>query len=101
MDLTEAQTRVQLIDNRLALAGWHVKDHAQVIEELEIHLRADQTAYPNPQEQERIADRYEAIDARLREDEETVAKLSDLKRGLMHDLLSGKVEVPIQEEERT
>ena len=46
MDLTEAQTRVQLIDNRLALAGWHVKDHAQVIEELEIHLRSDQTAYP-------------------------------------------------------
>jgi len=47
MDLSEAETRVQLIDRRLALAGWHVKDHAQVIEELEIHLRADQTAYPN------------------------------------------------------
>ncbi|MCK4599565.1 DEAD/DEAH box helicase family protein [Candidatus Bipolaricaulota bacterium] len=46
MDLTEAQTRVQLIDKRLALAGWNVKDHAQVIEELEIHLRGDQTAYP-------------------------------------------------------
>ena len=47
MDLSEAQTRVRLINKRLALAGWHVKDHAQVIEELEIHLRADQTAYPN------------------------------------------------------
>ena len=47
MDLSEAETRVQLIDRRLALASWHVKDHAQVIEELEIHLRADQTAYPN------------------------------------------------------
>lgn len=46
MDLTEAQTRVQLIDRHLALAGWHVRDRAQVIEELEIHLRADQTAYP-------------------------------------------------------
>jgi type I restriction enzyme R subunit len=46
MDLTEAQTRVQLIDRRLALAGWNVKDHAQVIEELEIHLRSDRTAYP-------------------------------------------------------
>ena len=47
MDLSEAETRIELIDRRLALAGWHVKDHAQVIEELEIHLRADQTAYPN------------------------------------------------------
>jgi len=46
MDLTEAQTRVQLIDKRLTLASWNVKDHAQVIEELEIHLRGDQTAYP-------------------------------------------------------
>lgn len=46
MDLTEAQTRVQLIDRHLALAGWHVRDRAQVIEELEIHLRSDQTAYP-------------------------------------------------------
>ncbi len=46
MDLTEAQTRVQLIDKRLTLAGWNVKNHAQVIEELEIHLRSDQTAYP-------------------------------------------------------
>ena len=46
MDLTEAQTRVQLIDKRLAIADWHIKDHSQVIEELEIHLRGDQTAYP-------------------------------------------------------
>ena len=46
MDLTEAQTRVQLIDKRLSLAGWNVKDHAQVIEELEIHLRSDRIAYP-------------------------------------------------------
>ena len=46
MNLTEAQTRIQLIDKRLALAGWNVKDHAQVIEELEIHLRADRTEYP-------------------------------------------------------
>jgi type I restriction enzyme R subunit len=46
MYLSEAETRVQLIDKRLALADWHVKDHSQVIEELEIHLRGDQTAYP-------------------------------------------------------
>jgi len=46
MDLSEAETRVRLIDKRLILAGWHVEDHIQVIEELEIHLRGDQTAFP-------------------------------------------------------
>lgn len=35
MGISEAETRVQLIDRRLALAGWRIKDHAQVIEELE------------------------------------------------------------------
>jgi len=39
MDLTEAQTRARLIDTRLALAGWNLRDRSQVIEELEIHLR--------------------------------------------------------------
>lgn len=38
MDLSEAQTRAQRIDEQLGLAGWSVKDHSQVIEELEIHL---------------------------------------------------------------
>ena len=45
MDLTEAQTRAQLIDKRLELAGWNIKDHSQVVEELEIHL-ADRVASP-------------------------------------------------------
>ena len=48
MDLTEAQTRAQLIDKQLANAGWNLKDRSQVIEELEIHLRADGTAEPKP-----------------------------------------------------
>ena len=38
MNLNEAQTRVQIIDKQLVLAGWNVKDRSQVIEELEIHL---------------------------------------------------------------
>ena len=38
MDLNEAQTRAQFIDKQLLLAGWNVKDHSSVIEELEIHL---------------------------------------------------------------
>ena len=44
MELTEAQTRARLIDTRLALAGWNVKDRGQVIEELEILLRDTRTA---------------------------------------------------------
>ena len=48
MDLSEAQTRAQLIDKQLANAGWKIKDRSQVIEELEIHLRADRTAEPKP-----------------------------------------------------
>ena len=43
MELTEEQTRAQLIDRQLALAGWNRKDRSQVIEELEIHLRAGET----------------------------------------------------------
>ena len=43
MHLNEAETRAQLIDKRLALAGWNVKDHSQVIEELEIHLDPQRT----------------------------------------------------------
>ena len=38
MTLTEAQTRKRLIDTKLALAGWNVKDPSQVTEELDIDL---------------------------------------------------------------
>ena len=53
--------------------------------------------YPERQERTRIAERYEAIDAPLREDEENSANLRDFKRGLMHDLLTGRVRVPVPE----
>ena len=36
MSLSEAQTRQQITDKRLAKAGWNVKDPAQVCEELDI-----------------------------------------------------------------
>jgi type I restriction enzyme R subunit len=36
MSLTESQTRQQIIDKRLAKAGWNVKDPSQVSEELDI-----------------------------------------------------------------
>ena len=41
MDLNEAQTRARYIDKQLFLAGWNVKDHSSVIEELEIHLKPE------------------------------------------------------------
>lgn len=36
MSKTEAQTRSELIDQQLALAGWNVKDPTQVVEEFDI-----------------------------------------------------------------
>ena len=36
MTKTEAQTRTELIDQQLALAGWEVKDPTQVVEEFDI-----------------------------------------------------------------
>jgi type I restriction enzyme, R subunit len=38
MTLTEAETRRKLIDTKLALAGWNVRDPSQVTEELDIDL---------------------------------------------------------------
>lgn len=36
MTKTEAQTRSELIDQQLTLAGWDVKDPTQVVEEFDI-----------------------------------------------------------------
>ena len=38
---SESQTRQEIIDERLALAGWNVKDPSQVTEELDIDLTKD------------------------------------------------------------
>jgi type I restriction enzyme R subunit len=35
MAISEAQTRSELIDQQLGLAGWNVKDSLQVIEEFD------------------------------------------------------------------
>ena len=43
---TEAQTRQQIIDGRLGLAGWNVKDPSQVTEELDIELTKGAGAVP-------------------------------------------------------
>jgi len=38
--ITEKQTRQELIDKRLALAGWNVRNPSQVTKELDIDLSA-------------------------------------------------------------
>ncbi len=53
--------------------------------------------YPDPHEQERIAARFEAFEARLVQEEWTAAKLREQKKGLLADLLSGRVAVNLPE----
>jgi type I restriction enzyme S subunit len=48
---------------------------------------------PEPAEQDRIVDVVEAHDARIRTEEQYRDKLKLQKKGLMHDLLTGKVRV--------
>jgi type I restriction enzyme S subunit len=59
-------------------------------------LRPMLVPYPAPDEQSRIAERYEAIDEQLLENEEAATKLGMFKRGLMQDLLSGAVPVAVE-----
>lgn len=51
------------------------------------------TGVPSQQEQERIASVLDAHDARQRAEEDQLRKLKSVKRGLMDDLLSGRVRV--------
>ena len=44
MTLSEAQTRKEIIDKRLAKAGWNVKDPSLVTEELDIISDIDRAA---------------------------------------------------------
>ncbi|MFQ5518574.1 MAG: DEAD/DEAH box helicase family protein, partial [Mariprofundus sp.] len=50
MSLSESETRQQIIDQKLELAGWNVSDPSQVIQELDIVLKGqgDVAAEPNP-----------------------------------------------------
>ncbi|MFG0243613.1 MAG: restriction endonuclease subunit S [Phycisphaerales bacterium JB054] len=67
------------------------------------HLGADRFAkmlFPLPpmDEQIRIADTLRSMDARLHAEARELAKLRSMKLGLMDDLLSGRVSIPIPEE---
>jgi type I restriction enzyme S subunit len=48
---------------------------------------------PGPKEQKQIADLYDAADRLVLSEEGRQAKLQRLKRGLMQDLLTGRVRV--------
>ena len=50
---------------------------------------------PEPAEQDRIVDVVEAHDARIRTEEQYRDKLKLQKKGLMHDLLTGKIRVKV------
>ncbi len=56
-------------------------------------------AKPPVAEQIAIVERIESHDDRLRAEESELAKLEALKHGLMDDLLTGRVRVPVSPQE--
>jgi type I restriction enzyme S subunit len=52
--------------------------------------------YPPLPEQRRIAEILTTVDATIQRERETKMKLESLRRGLMQDLLTGKVRVPVE-----
>ncbi|RIH88282.1 hypothetical protein Mterra_00986 [Calidithermus terrae] len=54
---------------------------------------------PSLNEQERIAVLLDSYETRLKAEEAQLAKLHQLKRGLMEDLLTGRVRVPLAQPE--
>lgn len=60
-------------------------------------LRSLTLPIPEMEEQERIRERYSGSTSLIRSESDDLAKLTLLKHGLMHDLLTGEVEVPIPE----
>lgn len=60
-------------------------------------LKQVQIAIPPEPEQDRIARRLASSDANACGERDSLSKLERLKRGLMHDLLTGRVRVPAPE----
>lgn len=56
-------------------------------------------AMPSRQEQQAVMQRIEAHESRIRVGEAERDKLALLKKGLMHDLLTGRVRVPVDEKQ--
>lgn len=49
------------------------------------------------EEQDAICEKAQSIDARIQIEKRNIDKLVDVKKGLMQDLLTGRVQVTIQE----
>lgn len=62
-------------------------------------LKAFPVPMPSLNEQERIAVLLDSYETRLKAEEAQLAKLHQLKRGLMEDLLTGRVRVPLAQPE--
>ena len=80
--MPEPQAFIDLHTIGLAVRGINLRD-----------VRCIPLALPTISEQNQIVCRLEAHDARIRAEEATLAKLRQLKRGLMDDLLTGRVRV--------
>jgi type I restriction enzyme S subunit len=55
-------------------------------------------AVPDMDEQKKICSTWESLEDRVDAETGVLRKLNSMKKGLMHDLLTGKVRVPIDEE---
>lgn len=59
------------------------------------HLRRIAITVPHKKEQLKITDRIEGMDNLIEKERANLAKHQSLKKGLMQDLLTGKVEVEV------
>lgn len=57
-------------------------------------------AVPELPEQEQLVERMRSIDAQIEAEESHLGKLETVKSGLMHDLLTGRVRVPIAKDKK-
>ena len=61
------------------------------------NLRGLKIPLPPLTEQEKMVESFESVDNQLTAETSKLASLQQLKKGLMHDLLTGKVRVPIEQ----
>lgn len=54
---------------------------------------------PSIDEQEKIINKVNSIERKIENEKDKLIKLKDLKKGLMQQLLTGKVRVPFDEKE--
>ncbi len=78
------QKQLSLLNDSGTKAGLNLKS-----------IRKLQIAVPPYKEQQDIVQRMDSIDAQINTETEKLASLQQLKKGMMQDLLTGKVRVPV------